>query len=324
MAFLTQKKSLIFGAFMILVFSLVQVHAKPFPKNFTWGVATASYQIEGAAFIDGKGLNIWDNFTKYPGVIRNNDTGEVADDFYHKYPEDIKLMKQLGIKNFRMSLSWARIFPDGTKDNINQKGVDFYNNVINALLAAGIEPWVTLFHWDLPNAFNDRTANSTWLNPDIVNKFNDYADFCFKTFGDRVKYWITFNEIHTFAWIGYGQGTFAPGRCSPSYQQWCQEIGGGGDSGTEPYIVAHHALLSHAQAVNTYRTKYQKTQKGLIGLTIDSFFGEPYDANNPDDVAAVETYVQFFYGWFGDPVVFGKYPDVMVNYTNGRDRKSVV
>jgi len=288
-------------------------------KNFTWGVATTAYQIEGAWDADGKGESIWDVFTQYPNLIYKNETGQVADDFYHRYLEDIQLMKKLGIKNSEMSIAWSRLLPSGTIDKPNPKAIKYYNNVFNALIEAGITPWVTLYHWDLPAALNDKTSNGGWLNPDIINKYNDYVEFCFKTFGDRVKHWITFNEIMQIAWPGYGDGSFAPGRCSPDQADWCEKIGGGGNSSTEPYIVAHHALLAHATAVNTYRTKYQPTQHGAIGMTIDCDFGLPFDPNNANDRNATETFMEFNYGWIADPLVFGKYPDIMREYvTDGR------
>jgi beta-glucosidase len=306
----SSKLSFFIGA---LVFALCasQIAAA---GDFVWGTATAAYQIEGAWNIDGKGLNIWDVYTSYPGVVYHNQTGQIADDFYHHFQEDIATMAKLKIKHFRMSIAWSRVLPNGTIDFVNQKGVDFYNNVFNLLLANGIQPWVTLYHWDLPAALNDKTETGGWLNPDIVNKFNDYADFCFKTFGDRVKHWITLNEIQEFTWGGYGGGGQAPGRCSPSYQAFCKEVGGGGNSATEPYIAAHHALLCHGIAVQTYRAKYQATQGGQIGITIDSSYAEPFDPNNPEDVKAVDTYLSFKYGWLADPIVFGKYPDIMTQY----------
>jgi beta-glucosidase len=166
------------------------------------------------------------------------------------------MMKSLGIKNFRMSLSWSRLLPNGTTDKgINQKGVDFYNNVFNQLLAAGITPWVTLHHWDTPSAVHNKTDKGSFLSEDIIDKFDNYADFAFGTFGDRVKHWITLNEPWTYAIQGYSVGgVFAPGRCTNSTK--CEMNGGGGNSSTEPYIVAHNLILSHAKAVQTYKTKY--------------------------------------------------------------------
>jgi len=262
-------------------------------------------------------LSIWDTFASTPGRIAKNQTGQVADDFYHLYPGDIALMKSFGIKNYRMSISWPRILPKGTVDQPNPEGVKFYNDLFEALLMAGIEPWVGLYHWDLPQALDDKSDKGGWLNPDLPNIFNAYADFCFQNFGDKVKNWLTFNEINTFSWIGYGSGVHAPGRCSPERGSWCKEVGGGGNSSTEPYIVTHHALIAHALAVNTYRTKYKKTQGGQIGMTMGSSHFLPYDPNSPDDVKAVDISLAFSLGWFADPQVFGHYPEEMRNLVTG-------
>ena len=273
--------------------------------------------MEGAWNVSGRGVSIWDYFTTFSGRIYNNENAQVADDFYHRYPEDIKIMQKLGIKNFRLSISWTRVLPTGEVNNVNIEGVQFYNALFDALLAADIEPFVTLYHWDLPQAFNNFTAESTWLNPDIANKFNDYADFCFKTFGNKIKYWITMNEIQSFALVGYGYGLHAPGRCSPAWGSWCAEIGGGGNSSTEPYIAAHNALLAHALAVETYRSKYQQSQHGKIGMAISTSFSLPSNTSNVNDIRAVDISHAFQYGWFADPLVFGRYPQEMTNLITG-------
>lgn len=226
------------------------------PTDFAWGVATAAYQIEGAANEDGRGPSVWDDFCKIPGNVANGDSGAVADDFYHKYKEDVAMMKSLGIKNFRMSLSWSRILPNGTTDQgINGQGVAFYNYVINELIAAGITPWVTLHHWDTPSAVHNKTATGSFLSKDIVDKFNNYADFVFAAYGDRVKHWLTLNEPWTYTVLGYLTGVDAPGRCSDEVPK-CVTNGGGGNNATEPYIASHNMILSHAKAVQTYRQKY--------------------------------------------------------------------
>jgi beta-glucosidase/6-phospho-beta-glucosidase/beta-galactosidase len=164
----------------------------------------------------------------------------VADDFYHKFSEDIKMMKNMGIKHFRMSISWSRVLPNGTIDDVNKanpEGVKFYNDVFDQLRDSGITPWVTLFHWDVPSAVHNRTDKGSFLSADIIDKFNNYADFCFQTYGDRVKHWLTLNEPWTHSWNGYGTGGSAPGRCST---ERCKVTGGGGNSSTEPYIAAHY------------------------------------------------------------------------------------
>lgn len=302
---------------LLSVLLVATIHAQTFPKNFTWGTASASYQIEGAWNEGGRAPSIWDSFSAVPGRVSKNQTGKVADDFYHRYPEDIEIMKKFNVKHFRLSISWSRVLPKGTIDQPNPEGIKWYNDVFDALAKAGITPWVTLYHWDLPQALDDKSNKGGWLNPDIINKFNDYADFCFKTFGAKVQNWLTFNEINVFTWLGYGNGIHAPGRCSPERGAWCKEVGGGGNSATEPYIAAHNVLLSHATAVKTYRTKYQKTQKGQIGMTMNTGFAYPFNSSNADDVAAVDTYVAFNLGWFADPQVFGDYPEIMKKYITG-------
>ena len=241
----------------------------------------------------------------------------MADDFYHKYKEDIAMIKKLGFKHFRMSFSWSRILPLGTiEGGINQKGVDFYMNVIDEFIANGITPWVTLYHWDLPSALNDKSDKGGWLNDGISDVFADYADFCFKTYGGKVKRWLTLNEPWTYTWLGYGAGVHAPGRCSSDE---CKRIGGGGNTGTEPYIVAHNSILAHAKAVNVYRTKYQKEQGGEIGFTTNTNFALPYNPNSEDDIWAANVNIAFNFGWYVDPIVFGKYPDEMSrNILDGR------
>ena len=301
----------------LLLIAIIGVLSSPLPKDFSWGTATAAFQVEGAWNISGRGLSIWDYFTTFPGRIYDNENADVADDFYHRYPDDILILQRLGIKSFRVSISWTRVLPTGDVSSASVAGVQFYNQLFDALLSAGIEPFVTLFHWDLPQDYNNFTAQSTWLNPDIANKFNAYADFCFNTFGSKVKYWLTMNEIQTFTWIGYGVGTHAPGRCSSNWGSWCAGIGGGGNSSTEPYIAAHNALIAHALAVNTYRTKYQQTQGGKIGMTISSSFSLPSNTSNINDVKAVDIAVAFQYGWFADPQVFGRYPQEMTSLITG-------
>ena len=178
-----------------------------FPPGFLWGSATASYQVEGAVHEGGRGPSVWDTFSHTPGKTFHGDTGDVADDFYHLYPKDIVSMKELGLKTFRFSVAWSRIFPQGT-GRPNQQGVDFYKRLTDALLAAGIEPYCTLFHWDLPQALQDRGG---WENRDVAKAFADYAGFTAGALSDRVKHFMTMNEMRTFVELGYGQGTHAPG-----------------------------------------------------------------------------------------------------------------
>ena len=283
------------------------------PPDFAWGTATAAFQVEGAWNVSGRGPSIWDYFQVQPGRVANNDTAQVADDFYNRYPEDITLMQNLGVKAFRLSISWSRILPTGDVDNINEEGISFYLNLLTAIKAAGIDPYVTLFHWDLPQSYNNFSSISTWLDPDVPNKFNAYADLCFSRFGHLIKRWLTMNEIQSFAWIGYGAGIHAPGRCSPEFGDWCQSVGGGGNSSTEPYIAAHNALLAHGLAVRTYRTKYQQKHGGKIGMTINCDYALPFNTSVQADINAVNTAVAFQYAWFADPLAFGRYPGEMTS-----------
>lgn len=181
--------------------------AANFPAGFLWGSATASYQVEGAAREGGRGPSVWDTFSHTAGKTSNGDTGDVADDFYHLFPKDIALMKDLGVKTFRFSVAWSRIFPEGT-GKPNQEGVDFYKRLTDALLAAGIEPYCTLFHWDLPQALQDRGG---WENRDVAKAFADYAGFTAGALSDRVKHFMTMNEMRSFVELGYGNGVHAPG-----------------------------------------------------------------------------------------------------------------
>eukprot|EP00058_Branchiostoma_floridae_P022660 XP_002608150.1 hypothetical protein BRAFLDRAFT_90436 [Branchiostoma floridae] len=268
-----------------------------FPDDFIWSTATASYQIEGAWNVDGKGESIWDRFSHTPGKVDRGDTGDVACDSYNKYREDVQLMKAMGLKYYRFSLSWPRIFPDGTvAGGVNQAGVDYYNNVIDELLANGITPMVTLYHWDLPQALQDRYGG--WVNEALVDHFNDYADFVFQTFGDRVRYWITFNEPWVVCFLGYGTGGNAPGIQDP---------------GNSTYLCGHTILKAHAEAWNTYDTTYRGSQQGQISITLNCDWPEPRDPDSPSDVAAADRYIQFYIGWFAHPIYStgGDYPAAM-------------
>jgi len=266
-----------------------------FPQDFTWGVATSSYQIEGGHDADGKGPSIWDAFSRIPGRIHAGDTGDVACDHFHRFREDVAMMARLGIPAYRFSISWPRLMPTGRVDDrgtINPEGIRFYDQLIDTLLEHGIEPWVTLYHWDLPLAL--QTERDGWLNPSIADDFTAYARLCFQSFGDRVKHWITFNEPWVVAILGYGQGVFAPGRTSTS----------------EPYTAGHHILRSHAKAVRCYREEFAH-HGGRIGITNNCDWREPL-TGKPEDRAAAERALEFYLGWFADPVFkSGDYPPVM-------------
>jgi len=190
--------------------SMIDFSKADFGKNFKWGVATAAYQIEGAWNIDGKGPSVWDTFTHKKGKIKNNENGDIACDFYNRYADDLEIVKQLNMDVFRFSISWSRILPLGT-GSVNSKGIDFYNRVIDTCIQKGIEPWITLYHWDIPQALEDKGG---WANRDVLNWFSEYVEVATKTFGDRVKNWMVFNEPAAFTGLGYMTGTHAPGKKS--------------------------------------------------------------------------------------------------------------
>ncbi|GMH27578.1 hypothetical protein Nepgr_029421 [Nepenthes gracilis] len=274
-----------------------------FPKGFVFGTASSAYQYEGAVKEDGRGPCIWDKFAHSFGKVLDFSNADVAVDQYHRYNEDIGLMKDMGMDAYRFSIAWSRIFPNGS-GQVNQAGIDHYNNLIDALLTKGIEPYVTLYHWDLPQSLQDRYNG--WLSSQIINDFAMFAETCFDKFGDRVKHWITFNEPHTVAIQGYDVGIFAPGRCSVLLHLYCKA----GNSATEPYIVAHNMLLSHATVFNIYKKKYKLTQRGSVGASFDVIWYEP-ETNKTEDIEATQRALDFELGWFLDPLMLGDYPSSM-------------
>ncbi|GJU07262.1 beta-glucosidase 44-like protein [Tanacetum coccineum] len=273
---------------------------KSFPKGFLFGTATSAYQVEGMASKGGRGPSIWDEFIKTPGAYFS---------FFKHLLEDINLMVNLNFDAYRFSISWSRIFPNGT-GKVNRKGVAYYNRLINYMLRKGITPYANLNHYDLPLALENKYLG--WLSHDVVKDYADYAEFCFKTFGDRVKNWMTFNEPRVVAALGYDNGFFAPGRCSKAYGN-CTA----GNSATEPYIVTHNLILSHAAAVQRYRQKYQEKQKGRIGILLDFVWYEPLTRSKADNYAAQRAR-DFHVGWFLHPLVYGEYPKTMQNIVKDR------
>ncbi|XP_068186259.1 lactase/phlorizin hydrolase-like [Antennarius striatus] len=269
-------------------------HYGTFSEEFSWGVSSSAYQIEGGWNVDGKGPSIWDTFTHIPGSIPENANGDVACDSYHRLEEDLYMLRAMRVKSYRFSLSWSRIFPDGQRTSLNQKGVDYYNQLIDGLRAYNITPMVTLYHWDLPEALQKLGG---WDSVDMINIFNDYCDFCFATFGDRVKFWMTFNQPHTIAWSGYGLGQIPPNVKNP---------------GTAPYRVAHNLIKAHARAYHTYDEKYRKSQGGRVSIALNADWIEPKDVNVPREVVAADRALQFQLGWFAHPIFKnGDYPDAM-------------
>ena len=276
-----------------------------FPKDFLWGVATSAGQIEGAAFEDGRGASIWDTFARIPGKIRNGDLPEVACDHYHRYKEDVALMKSLGIRSYRFSFSWSRVIPDGA-GVINEKGLDFYDRLIDELLKAGIVPNATLYHWDLPQGAEDRGG---WLNRDCAEWFADYAELMFRKFSDRIPLFATVNEpIATY--VGYGDGGFAPGKKLPKFG----------------WQACHNLLLGHGKAVQRFRGVADKNSK--VGIVVDIWHRHPARPDCDEDVALAEQGNEESYRFFLNPVFNGKYTDNIVKrlteqnimpYTEDRD-----
>ncbi|XP_020247658.1 beta-glucosidase 18-like isoform X2 [Asparagus officinalis] len=259
--------------------------------------------IEGAVSDGNRGPSNWDIFTQLPGKIKDNSNGDIADNHYNLYEEDIELMHSLGVNSYRFSISWSRILPRGQFGEINQVGIAFYNNLIDSLLLKGIQPFVTLNHFDIPQELEERYR--AWLSPEIQQDFAYFAKVCFDEFGDRVKYWTTFNEPNLMVIHGYLNGEKPPGRCSEPFGN-CSL----GDSSTEPYIAAHNVILSHATVVAIYKNNYQAKQGGSIGIVIMTAWYEPL-RNITVDILAAQRALSFGTAWFLDPIFYGDYPTEM-------------
>lgn len=287
--------------------SVASLNRSSFPADFVFGTASSAYQYEGAANQGGREPSIWDTVShKYPDFIADHSNGDIAADSYHRYKEDVALMKDLGFDAYRFSISWSRILPKGNlQGGVNQEGVAYYNNLIDELLSKGMQPFVTLFHWDLPQALEDEYAG--FLSPRILEDFASYADICFKEFGDRVKHWITLNE--PFSYI-----RFYEDGCFKLRNPDCNNIS---TYGTVNYLVTHHLLLSHAAAVKVYREKYQTSQKGQIGMTLNADWIMPLTPSEADKEAAARS-LAFSYDWFLEPLHSGAYPAVMVERVGER------
>ncbi|XP_076455330.1 cytosolic beta-glucosidase-like [Babylonia areolata] len=267
-----------------------------FPKGFVWGVATAAYQIEGAWSDGGKGQSIWDAFTHAGGHVSDGSNGDVACDSYHKFEDDVILMKQLGVTSYRLSISWSRVIPDPLNGTVNPVGVAYYNRLIDTLLANGITPCVTLYHWDLPLVLEEEVGG--WPKEQIIPYFVDYAETCFQAFGDRVTMWITFNEPMVFTSMGYVSGEHAPGR------QDLAEVG--------PYACVHNVIRAHAQVYRMYQDKFQSDQNGHVGISLNSDWAEAPEPKRPEDVSAAELYLLFSLGILAHPIfVDGDYPPTL-------------
>lgn len=264
-----------------------------FPDNFAWGAATAAYQIEGAWNEDGKGPSVWDDMCHRGGKVRDNATGDVACDHYHRWPEDVSLMRKMGLGAYRFSLSWPRILPEGV-GAVNRKGLAFYDQLVDELLEAGVAPWVTLFHWDMPLALYHRGG---WMNRDSVEWFAEYTQVVAEKLGDRVEHWITLNEPPCFTGTGHLDGLQAPGD-QLSFANFLR--------------LSHHVLLAHGRSVQVLRQAISRDVQ--IGFAITGNSRIPY-RETEEDIAAAKTLLfrirrksQWNISWWMDPVYLGCYP----------------
>ena len=256
-----------------------------FPEGFVWGTATAAYQIEGAWNEDGKGPSIWDTFCRQPRKIMDGSSGDIADDHYHRWREDVDIMAELGVNAYRFSTSWPRILPEG-KGAVNSAGLDFYDRLVDGLLAKGIQPYLTLYHWELPQALHDAGG---WACRDVAVHFAEYAGIVAKRLGDRVTQWITHNEPMVVSLMGYFTGEYAPGEINPM----------------AAYQVAHHLLLSHGMAAQTIRAV--APAKPDVGIVLHLRPVHPAADTDEDRVAAWR-YDGIINRFFLDPVFLGRYP----------------
>jgi beta-glucosidase len=267
-----------------------------FPEGFIWGVATSAYQIEDAWNEDGKGESIWDRFSHTPGKIANGDTGDVACDHYHRWREDVALMKELGLHAYRFSISWPRLLPDG-RGRVSAAGLDFYSQLVDALLEAAIEPSITLYHWDLPQALQDQGG---WPARATAEAFVEYADLAARRLGDRVKHWITLNEPFVSAMIGYLEGRHAPGHSDLD----------------KALAAAHHLLLAHGLAVPVIRRNSPGAQ---VGITLNLSGQTPASPSAADRAAAWQR-DGVINRWFLDPLSARGYPaDIVQHYGNSME-----
>jgi beta-glucosidase len=258
--------------------------SRRFPEDFLFGAATAAYQIEGAATRDGRGPSIWDTFCRVPGAVLGGDTGDVACEHYDRYRDDVRLMRELGLQTYRFSVSWARVAPDGVTPN--PAGLDFYRRLVDELTEAGIRPWLTLYHWDLPQALEDRGG---WVARDTASRFADYAMQVHDALGDRVPVWTTLNEPWCSAFLGYLSGAHAPGR----------------QDAADAVVASHHLLLAHGWATQRLRAADASAD---LGITLNQTVADPRDPADPADLDAARRIDGQFNRWFLDPLFRGEYP----------------
>ncbi|PNF23684.1 Myrosinase 1 [Cryptotermes secundus] len=270
-----------------------------FPTDFMIGIATSAYQTEGGWNESGKGVNIWDTFSHESPWIVDRSTGDIAADSYHLYRQDVEALVQLGVDFYQFSISWSRILPTGFVNEVNQAGVDYYNNLINELLKNHIEPMVVMYHWDLPQQLQDLGG---WANPVMADYFQDYARVLFSMFGDRVKWWITISDPHSISY-GYSEPqSYAPGVNA---------------SGVGYYLAAYTLITSHANVYRLYEQEFRSKQRGKVGITLNGEWYEP-KTDSQEDKQATEMAMQFVLGLFANPIygLKGDYPDVVKNQVN--------
>ena len=273
--------------------------SRAFPTDFLFGAATAAFQIEGAALEGGRRDSIWDAFCRVPGAVINADNGDVACDHYHRYRDDVALMKRMGLQTYRFSTSWSRVRPDGGP--VNPEGVDFYKRLVDELLEAGILPWLTLYHWDLPQALQEKGG---WANRDTANLFTEYALDMHDALGDRVNVWTTLNEPWCSSFLSYTAGLHAPGHYSVE----------------EGVLAAHHLMLGHGQAVRELRARDESL---TLGITLNLTVAEPVDAADPADVDAARRIDGQFNRWFLDPIFRGAYPADIIEDIRAVDAQAI-
>ncbi|KAL1514215.1 hypothetical protein ABEB36_003506 [Hypothenemus hampei] len=277
------------------------VGEKQFPDNFKFGAAGAAYQIEGGWNEDGKGISMWDNFVHEAGRVKDNSTGDIACDSYHKYKEDVAILEDLGLKLYRFSISWPRILPGGTPYQVNQAGIDYYVALIKELQAHGIEPFITLYHWDLPQYIEDLGG---WLNPQIADYFGDYARIIYKNLGPYVKYWITINEPLSICQGGYGNGNAAPGKTL---------IGDG------IYQCAYNTVRAHAKAYRIYEKEFKPEQGGKVAPNTPCGYFYPKTNSSLDQLAADRTF-DFTCGLYVNPIFTGNWPQSVIDRVANRSQ----
>ncbi|KAJ8982455.1 hypothetical protein NQ317_010195 [Molorchus minor] len=286
----------IVSVLFLVASSLADINSRYFPSNFKIGVANAAPQIEGAWNEDGKGETVWDHFAHtYPEKIVDGTGPDVASDSYHKYKEDVAMVKAMGLDYYRLSIAWSRILPTGYTDQVNQPGVDYYTNLFAELKANNIEPMVTLYHWDLPQPLEEELGG--WLNEQTADLFAEFARLCYQLYGDDVKMWITINEPKQVCQSGYGTGILAPGIVS---------------DGIGDYVCARNVILAHAKAYHIYDDEFRATQGGRVAMVIDTLWFEPGSDSEADKEAA-ERILQFSFGLYGNPIYIGDWPQVVID-----------